>query len=439
MRITMTTKWWIEGGTFLTMDDGQPIVNGHLVVEGSRIVYLAEAHPGALADGAERISGSGLLFMPGLINTHGHAAMTLLRGYADDMVLQDWLQNKIWPLEARFTAEDVRAGAALAAVEMLKSGTTAFVDMYDHMDEVAQVVEQAGLRGVLARGVIGLCSEAEQRAKLEDAIRFARDWHGKADGRLRVMMSPHAPYTCPPAFIEQFVQAAHDLDLPMHTHMSETAAEVEQNVRDYGVRPVEHLDRLGMFSRPTLVAHAVHLNDDEIALLAERGVAVSHNPASNLKLASGVARVPDMLRAGVTVSLGTDGAASNNNLDVFDEIRLAALIHKGVSGDPTTVPAYEALKLGTVYGAKAIWQSDEIGSLKPGMRADIVALDIDQPHYYPRTDLISHLVYAGNGRDVKHVWVDGVQVVRNRTCTRLDEERIAAEAAARFERLSSAT
>jgi len=437
--MTKTTKWWIDGGTFLTMDDAQPIISGHLVVEGGRIVYLAEEHPGALAEGAERIAGGGLLFMPGLVNTHGHAAMTLLRGYADDMVLQDWLQNRIWPMEARFTAADVRAGAALAAVEMLKSGTTAFVDMYDHMDEVAQVVEAAGLRGCLARGVIGLCSEAEQEAKLKEAVRFARDWNGKADGRIRVMLAPHAPYTCPPALIERFVQAAHDLDLPIHTHMSETAAEVEQNVRDYGARPVEHLDRLGVFSRPALLAHAVYLNDDEIALLAERGAAVSHNPASNLKLASGVARVPDMLRAGVTVSLGTDGAASNNNLDVFDEIRLAALIHKGVTGDPTAVPAWEALKLGTVYGAKAIRQSDEFGCLRPGMRADIIAIDIDQPHYYPRTDLISHLVYAVSGRDVKHVWVDGLQVVRNRVCTRLDEERIAAEAAARFERLKSAT
>jgi len=436
---TKKTKWWIDGGLFLTMDDARPLMEGHLVAEGNRIVHLDEAHPGALAEGAERIAGRGLLFMPGLVNTHGHAAMTLLRGYADDMVLQDWLQNKIWPMEARFTAEDVRTGALLAAVEMMKSGTTAFVDMYDHMDEVARVVEQAGLRGVLARGVIGLCSEAEQRAKLEDAIRFARDWHGKADGRIRAMMAPHAPYTCPPALIEKFVQAAHDLDLAIHTHMSETAAEVEQNVRDYGARPVEHLDRLGVFSRPALVAHAVHLTDGEIALLAERGVAVSHNPASNLKLASGVARVPDMLRAGVTVSLGTDGAASNNNLDVFDEIRLAALIHKGVSGDPTAVPAWEALKLGTVYGAKAIRQADEIGMLKPGMRADLIAIDIDQPQYFPRTDLVSHLVYAGSGRDVKHVWIDGVQVVRDRVCTRLDEERIRAEASARFERLKSAT
>jgi len=432
-------KWWIENGTFVTMDGDKPIMNGHLVVDGDVIVYLGEAHPGELVEGADKMSGAGLVFMPGLINTHGHAAMTLLRGFADDMVLQDWLQTKIWPMEGRYTNADVKWGTALAALEMLKSGTTAFVDMYDHMNEVAQVVEQSGMRGVLTRGVIGLCPEDVQRAKLAEAIQFAKDWHGKADGRITAMISPHAPYTCPPAYIEQFVQAAHDLDLPMHTHMSETVAEVEQNVRDYGTRPVEHLDKLGMFSRPSLVAHAVHLTDEEIALLAERGVAVSHNAASNLKLASGVARVPDLLRAGVTVALGTDGAASNNNLDVFDEVRLAALIHKGVSGDPTAVPALEALRMGTVYGAKAIWQDDRLGVLCVGMKADLIAIDIDQPHYYPRTDLLSHLVYAGSGRDVKHVWVNGEQIVKDRQTLRLDEEQIRAEAQKCYERLNGAS
>jgi 5-methylthioadenosine/S-adenosylhomocysteine deaminase len=429
-------KWWIENGSIVTMDGDQPIIKGHLVVHGDRIVYVGSAHPGELAEGAEKVNGEGLAFMPGLVNTHGHAAMSLLRGFADDMVLQEWLQTKIWPMEGRYTGADVKWGTSLAVLEMLKSGTTAFVDMYDHMNEVAQVVEQSGMRGVLTRGVIGLCPEDVQRAKLAEAIQFAKDWHGKADGRITAMISPHAPYTCPPDYIEQFVQAAHDLDLPMHTHMSETLAEVEQNVRDYGLRPVEHLDKLGMFSRPSLVAHAVHLTDEEIALLAERGVAVSHNPASNLKLASGIARVPDLLGAGVTVALGTDSASSNNNLDVFDEVRLAALIHKGVSGDPTAVPALEALRMGTVYGAKAIWQADRIGMLRAGMKADLIAIDIDQPQYYPRTDLLSHLVYAGSGRDVKHVWVDGEQIVKDRVSLRLDEEKIYAEAQRCYERLT---
>jgi len=429
---------WIENGLFITMDDENPSFRGHMVVSDDRISYIGKAVPEQLSDMVQKIDGSKLAFMPGLINTHGHAAMSLLRGYSDDQNLQVWLEQKMWPMEGKYVDQDTRAGSALAIVEMLKSGTTAFVDMYDRMDQVAQMVEQSGIRGVLTRGVIGLCPPDVQEAKLAEAIAFARDWNGKADGRITTMISPHAPYTCPPAYIERFVQAAHDFDLPLHTHMSETIAEVEQNVRDYGLRPVEHLDRLGFFSRPALVAHAVHLNDAEIELLAARGVAVSHNPVSNLKLASGIARVPDLIRAGVTVSLGTDSVASNNNLDLFEEIRFAALLHKGVSGDPTAIPAIEALKLGTVNGAKSIWQENNLGSLKAGMKADFIAIDIEQPHFYPQTDIVSHLVYSGSGRDVRHVWIDGKQVLKNGECTWLDEEKIRYEAQASFDRLLQA-
>ncbi|MBW7457768.1 amidohydrolase, partial [Paenibacillus sepulcri] len=274
-----------------------------------------------------------------------------------------------------------------------------------------------------------------QTAKLEEAKSFARDWNGKADGRITTMMSPHAPYTCPPDYIERIIDAAHELDVPLHTHMSETAAEVQQNVNEYGCRPVEHLDKLGFFSRPSFVAHAVHLTDEEISLLAAKNVGVSHNPASNLKLASGVARVPELIQAGVTVSLGTDSAASNNNLDLFDEIRLAALIHKGISGDPTVIPAYEALKLGTVNGAKTVWQEKELGTLEVGKKADFIALDAEQPHFYPQTDMVSHLVYAASGRDVKHVWINGRQVVSGGVCLLMDEAKIRAEAQQSFERL----
>ena len=426
---------WIENGWFITMDDANPSFKGHMVVTNDRITYIGTEAPEQLSGDVQKIDGSKLAFMPGLINTHGHAAMSLLRGYSDDQNLQVWLEQKMWPMEGKYVDQDTRAGSALAIVEMLRSGTTAFVDMYDRMDQVAQMVEQSGIRGVLSRGVIGLCPTEVQEAKLAEAIAFARDWNGKADGRITTMISPHAPYTCPPEYIERFVQAAHDYNLPLHTHMSETIAEVEQNVRDYGLRPVEHLDRLGFFSRPALVAHAVHLNDAEIELLAAKEVAVSHNPVSNLKLASGIARVPELLRAGVTVSLGTDSVASNNNLDLFEEIRFAALLHKGVSGDPTAIPALEALKMGTVYGAKSIWQQDQIGSLKAGMKADFIAVDIEQPHFYPKTDIISHLVYSGSGRDVLHVWIDGRQVLKNGECTLLDEEKIRHEAQASFERL----
>lgn len=429
----MSRKWLIKNGAFAVLDADRPVVHGYMLVEGDTISYIGEERPEGV-EGAETLDGKGLLFLPGLINTHGHAAMSLLRGYGDDMVLQTWLQEKMWPMEAKFTAADVHVGTALSVLEMLKGGTTTFLDMYDHMDEVAKVVEESGIRAVLMRGAIGLCSPEEQDQKLKEAIAFAQNWHGKADGRITTMMSPHAPYTCPPAFIEKFVQAAHDLDLPMHTHMSETRAEVEQNVHDYGVRPVEHLLKLGMFSRPTLLAHAVHLTDEEIDILAAHGVTISHNPGSNLKLASGVARVPELLKKGVVVSLGTDGPASNNNLDMLEEIRLAALIHKGVSGDPTAIPALEALKMGTEYGAKSVFLQNT-GKLAAGMKADIIALNTEQAHFLPRTDYISHTVYSAGAKDVEHVWVNGKQVVKHGACLTLDEERIRYEAQAAFEGL----
>lgn len=432
----MSKKTWIiKNGYFAVMNGEKSVISGVMVIEDDRIRYVGEQAPADLPADIETVDGKGLLFMPGLVNTHGHAAMSLLRGYGDDLALQVWLQDKMWPMEAKFTSQDVYWGTALSVIEMLKGGTTTFVDMYDHMDQVAKVVEESGMRGCLMRGAIGLCPEDVQKMKLDEAVQFAKDWHGKADGRITTMMSPHAPYTCPPAFIEKFVQAAHDLDLPMHTHMSETAAEVQQNVNDYGLRPVAHLEKLGMFTRPTLLAHAVHLTDEEIEVLAKYNVSVSHNPGSNLKLASGVARVTDLLNAGVTVSLGTDGAASNNNLDMFEEMRLAALIHKGVSGDPTAVPALEALRLGTEYGAKSIGLQDEIGLLQAGMKADFIAVDINQPHFMPHTDLISHVIYSASAKDVSHVWVDGKQVVKNGQCITLDEEKIMHEAQACFEGL----
>lgn len=430
-----TTKWMVKNGTFAVLEEGQSVLRGYLVVENDRITYLGEEEP-VVEEGTEIIDGTHLFFLPGLVNTHGHAAMSLLRGYGDDLALQVWLQEKMWPMEAKFTSDDVYWGTSLSVLEMIKGGTTTFVDMYDHMDQVAKVVQDSGMRGVLTRGVIGLCPPEVQQQKLDEAVAFAKDWHGKADGRITTMISPHAPYTCPPDFIEKFVQASHDLNLPLHTHMSETETEVAQNVKDYGLRPVAHLEKLGMFSRPTLLAHAVHLTDEEIEVLAKHQVAVSHNPGSNLKLASGVARVPALLKAGVTVSLGTDGPASNNNLDMFEEMRLAALIHKGVSGDPTAIPASEALRMGTVYGAKSAFLED-IGMLAVGMKADMIALNTDQAHFLPRTDYISHAIYSASAKDVEHVWVDGKQLVKNGASLTLDEERIRREAQRAFERLTT--
>ncbi|WP_040951153.1 amidohydrolase [Gorillibacterium massiliense] len=426
----------IRNGTFLVPDAKAPVLQGDMGIKDDKIVYIGSSLSQESVDTEydEIVDGRRKLFMPGLVNTHGHAAMSLLRGVGDDLALQVWLEEKMWPNEAKFTADDVRVGTLLSILEMVKGGTTAFVDMYDHMNEVAQAVEQSGIRGCLTRGVIGLCPPDVQDAKLAEAVQFAKDWHGKADGRITAMMSPHAPYTCPPDYILRFVEAAHDLNLPIHTHMSETAREVAENEAAYGLRPVAHLEKLGVFSRPCLVAHGVHLTDDEIGILAKYDVRVSHNPGSNLKLASGVAPVLKLLKAGVKVSLGTDGPASNNNLDMFEEMRLAALIHKGISGDPEAVPAYSAFQMGTREGARSIWL-DHTGALEIGNKADFIALNIDQPHFYPYSNLLSHAIYSASAQDVTDVWVDGKAIVRGGSCLTLDEEKIKAEFTLRYEKL----
>jgi 5-methylthioadenosine/S-adenosylhomocysteine deaminase len=402
------------------------ILQGTIVILGSQIIYAGTDPWNTLPDD-EIIDGRDKLFMPGLVNTHGHAAMSLLRGIKDDVSLQTWLQDYMWPLENKFKAEDVRSGTMLAILEMVKGGTTTFMDMYDHMDVVAQAVEETGMRACLCRGIIGLCSDQLQAAKLTEAIQFAKTWHGAANGRITTAMAPHAPYTCPPNYIQKIVDAAHDLQLPIHTHLSETLREVHEHESVYGLRPVEHMMKLGVFSRPCLIAHGVHLDDNEISILAKHRVSVSHNPGSNLKLASGIARLPALLEAGITVSLGTDSAASNNNLDMFEEMRLTALIHKGITGDPTVIPAAEAIRMGTRDGARSLWMSD-VGMIQVGMKADLIAINLNAPHFQPAADLLSHVVYSGTASDVTDVWVDGEALVRNGICQTMDEERIIFEA-----------
>ncbi|WCN36671.1 amidohydrolase family protein [Aneurinibacillus uraniidurans] len=410
--------------TVLTVNEKNDVVyDGAIAFENGRITYVGPT-PDNLSDYEEVIDAKGRIVMPGLVNTHGHTAMSLLRGYADDLPLQEWLETKMWPLEAQFTAEHVRWGTSLSIVEMLKTGTTTFVDMYDHMDTVAELVAESGMRARLCRGVIGLCPPDVQTQKLEEASAFAAKWNGAAGGRITTMMSPHGAYTCPPDYIERIVARAYELDLPLHIHMSETEWEVQQNVNDYGSRPVEHLEKLGVFNRPTLVAHAVHLTDEELDIMQKYDVKVSHNPISNLKLGSGVARVPEMLEKGICVSLGTDSSASNNNLDLFEEMKMVALLHKGVRKDPVAVPATEALRMATICGAEAIFMEDRIGSLEVGKEADFIVIDSKQVFFQPAHDPISHVVYAASGRDVKDVYVQGVQVVKDGQCLTMDETAV---------------
>ncbi|WP_232696387.1 amidohydrolase [Brevibacillus daliensis] len=411
----------ITNATVITVNETNEVIqNGAVGFDGNIITYVGET-PRDLSMYDVVIDGTNKYVLPGLINTHGHVGMSLLRGFADDLPLQQWLEDKMWPLEAQFGSDHVKWGTIISLIEMIRTGTTTFVDMYDYMDQVAQEVEIAGLRGVLCRGVIGLCSEEERASKLAQATAFAREWNGKANDRIRTMMAPHAPYTCPPEYIEQILEKAKELNVPMHIHMSESKFEVEQNERDYGVRPVAHLENLGVFNHPTLVAHAVHLTDEEIDTLAKYNVKVAHNPISNLKLGSGVARVPALLEKGVCVGLATDSSASNNNLNLFEELKVTAILHKGVNYDPIAIPAEEALRMATRYGAEAVFQKDEIGSLELGKKADMIMLDSAQAHYHPAHDPISHVVYAANGFDVTDTIVDGKFLMRNRELLTINE------------------
>ena len=415
----------------VVLPDGQT-KTANIAVEGSKILAIGEAPADFIAE--QTIDAKDMLAIPGFVNAHTHASMTLLRSYADDMELMTWLNDHIWPVEAKMISNDIYWGAALAAVEMIQSGTTTFADMYGpFMERVADVVTESGMRGVLSRGIIGVAPDGEK--KLEENISLYEDYNGAANGRIKVMFGPHAPYTCPPDFLKKVAAAAQRLGAEVHIHMNETKAEIEQITKQYGKRPFEYVEDTGLFESPTLAAHCVHLSDDEIAIIKKHNIRVAHNPGSNMKLASGIAPVPRLLKEGVTVALGTDGTSSNNNLDMLQEVQLAALLHKVNEYDPLAVPAFEALKMGTEYGAKAVGL-DGIGGIAPGAKADIVLVSMKGAAWVPRFNEVSLLVYSGSAADVDTVICDGKVLMQHRELLTLDEEKIKYEAQKCAERLT---
>jgi 5-methylthioadenosine/S-adenosylhomocysteine deaminase len=376
----------------------------------------------------ETLDASGGLVIPGLVNAHTHASMTLLRGYADDKPLAAWLEEDIWPVEANLTPADIRAGADLAAVEMIRSGTTAFSDMYFHVPEVAATVERSGLRARLGHGVVTVGRDEETaREDLKTSLDVASEYDGAANGRIRTAFMPHSLTTVGEGYLEEYVGRARDLGVPVHYHANETAAETSPIVEEHGTRPLVYAAERGLLEAGDYVAHAVHVDEREIDLLAESGASVIHCPASNAKLASGIAPVQRMLDAGVTVGLGTDGPASNNDLDTFDELRDAAMVGKLDAGDASAVPAEAAIGMATAGGADAL--GFDSGRIEAGRNADLAVLDLSAPHLTPVHDLVSHLAYAARGSDVRHTICDGQVLMRDRDLVTLDE-RAVCEAAA---------
>ncbi|GAE90153.1 amidohydrolase [Acetivibrio straminisolvens] len=368
------------------------------------------------------IDAKGKLVMPGFVNAHTHSGMTILRNFANDLALEDWLFGNVLPVEEKLTPEDIYWGTLLGITEMIKSGTTTFADMYLHMEEVAKAVSETGIRANLCRSPL-----KDSNKSAEDAVRcfeYFKKWNNSFNGRIKVYVEVHSVYLFDEPSLKMSAQVAKQINTGIHIHVQETLKECEDSIKKYGMSPAEICCETGIFDVPVIAAHCVHLSDRDMEIIKEKGVNVIHNPTSNLKLGSGIAKVDEMLKNGINVALGTDGAASNNNLNMIEEMHLAALIHKGVHMDPTLVDASTALKMATVNGAKALGFEGEIGEVSKGMKADLILIDMDKAHLCPVNDPVAATVYSAQGSDVDTVIIDGNIVMENRELKTIDEEKV---------------
>jgi len=437
----------IDGGTVVTMSSKGSIRNGAVVIENGYILDVGKsAELKRKYSGYEKINAEGKVVIPGFINTHHHAAMSLVRGYADDVPLQEWLEKWIWPLEKHLTGHDVYVGALLTAVESIMSGTTTINTMYHYAakENEAKALAESGLRGVVGHVCFSWRKEHDQKALKA----LAQNWHGKAGGRIRVSVDPHSAYTVDPDHMRELRETTRELNqkygssnqpVIWHIHAAETSDEPEKIRKAFKVHVkggvFEYLDKLDVLENDVVAAHCVHLTQKDIEIMVRKGVKVSHNPVSNLKLGSGVSPVPELLKAGVTVSLGTDSSCSNNSSDMFEVMKIAAVLHKGVNKDPTLVPAEQVLRMATIEGAKALFWEREIGSIEVGKDADIAIIDFRKPHLSPVFNQISHLVYSAKAADVYTVLVKGKIIMENRRVTMVDVHRVMRMAEKTKERL----
>ena len=427
---------YIVSGRYLlpTWRHADRIENGAVAVSGDTITAIGSHAElsGRFPDAAQLHEPAGLV-MPGLINTHTHAPMSHLRGIADDLPLMNWLQELIFPMERELDAEMVYFSTLLSIAEMIKSGTTSFCDTYLFAGEVARAADETGIRAWVGEALYDFDSPCY--GKLDNGFAMVKELVSayRSHPLISITVAPHAVYTCGPALLKRSAELAADGDSLHVVHLSETESEVNTCVERYGVRPVEHLNRLGLLEPRLLTAHCVQLTEEEIELLARTQVKVSHCVESNMKLASGTAPIPALLQKGVCVSIGTDGPASNNDVDMFGEMSSVAKVHKAVTMDPTVMDAETTLKCATFNGARALGVESQIGTLEEGKKADLIVLDLDQPHLVPLYNIPSHLVYAARGGDVIHSMINGRLVMKQRLLQTLDEDL----AIARMQELST--
>jgi 5-methylthioadenosine/S-adenosylhomocysteine deaminase len=414
----------VHNGTILTMDSQNNIIhNGMVAISGSTISYIGKGEKESI-EVKKNIDAHGGLILPGLINGHTHAAMSLFRGLADDLPLMEWLHNYIFPVEGKIDADFVRVGTLLACAEMILSGTTTFCDMYLFEEEVARAAKEAGMRSVVGEVIYDFPSPNYGTLEKGFIYTEALIERWKQDPLINIAVEPHSLFTCG----EELLRKANDLALtkgvPLILHLAETKEEVNEIEKRFRKRPVQHLKDLGLLGSHLILDHCVHINKSEIELLAENSVRIVHNPESNMKLASGIAPVPDMIAKGITVGLGTDGCASNNNLDLFGEMDMAAKLHKVNNLDPTVMKAQTLVEMATIDGAKVLGLEKITGSLEVGKRADLIVIDTNKPHLVPMYNPYSHLVYAASGHDVTHSIIDGKIVMEDRRLLTLDVEDI---------------
>jgi 5-methylthioadenosine/S-adenosylhomocysteine deaminase len=430
----------IKNGTLVTMDSASRIFRGDLLIRGSQIVELGTTEQSV----DTVIDASECAVIPGFVQTHIHLCQTLFRGAADDLALIDWLKKRVWPMEAAHSAASVTASARLGIAELIKGGTTCALTMetVNHTSQVFQVVEESGFRATVGKCMMDKGDEVpkplhEQTSQsIDESLALLKRWHGEANGRIRYCFAPRFAISCTRELLEQVAQLSRTHGVMIHTHASENRTECALVEAESGMRNINYLDSLGLSGSHVALAHCVHLTNDEIRILKSTNTNVAHCPSSNLKLGSGLAPVAKLLAEGVSVSLGADGAACNNRLDMFTEMRTAALLQKALHG-PEVLPASRVLRMATIDGARALGLESEIGSLEVGKRADVAVVSLDRLHMSPESEVVSSLVYAAEASDVQTVVVDGRLLMRNRTLLTLDEADVIADADAQAELLMS--
>ena len=385
------------------------------------------------------IDAEGKILLPGLINTHTHLSMTLFRGLADDLSLDSWLNDHIWPMEANLNGDYCYIGALLGAVELIKSGTTTFSDMYFYMEDVARAVDDAGIRAVLSYGMIDFGDAEKRENEIKENLTLFEACNGMADGRIKVFLGPHSPYTASEELLIKVRELADEYNMGIHIHVSETQKEINDSLDEKGLRPFEYLEKIGFLGPDVVAAHCVWLSDKEIEIIKKHNVKVSHNPCSNMKLASGVAPVSKMIENGVCVSIGTDGASSNNNLDLIEELKTASLLQKVSTLDPKVLNSDESIEMATIKGAEALGLDSEIGSIEVGKKADIILIDSNTANMTPdSSSLSSNVVYSANGSNVDTTICNGKILMENKKLTALDEDEIYAKARQAIKELKEA-